>query len=186
MCHGNWYYFRVARIPGPSPHLLMGRCRRSNVGAEFRNPGRRSVGLRIRVIVVRPPERRQVPAEVQFEVTRNAVTDIADLGTARLCCRRPPRTRYRYRACGRESWRCSRLARTRGAVAAQRSVSLETPAYLRAFRTHLSGPPSRIGTNAQPKAKKRELDSTPRWLFVSSALWQLLLQFHSPWVAQKG
>jgi hypothetical protein len=36
-------------------------------------------------LVVRPPERRQVPAEVQFEVARNAVTDIADLGSARLC-----------------------------------------------------------------------------------------------------
>src|SRR6202790_13566 len=53
--------------------------------AKFRNLGRRSVGLLIRVIVVRPPERRQVPAEVQFEVARNAVTYIADLGTARLC-----------------------------------------------------------------------------------------------------
>jgi hypothetical protein len=63
----------------------MGRWRRSNVGAEFRNPGRRSDGLLIRVIVVRPPERRQVPAEVQFEVARNAVTDIANLGAARLC-----------------------------------------------------------------------------------------------------
>jgi hypothetical protein len=31
--------------------------RRSNVGAEFRNPGRRSVGLLIRVVVVRPPAR---------------------------------------------------------------------------------------------------------------------------------
>src|ERR1700726_3179708 len=34
---------------------------------------------------VRPPERGQVPAEIQFEVARNAVPDIADLGTARLC-----------------------------------------------------------------------------------------------------
>ena len=71
--------------PSGGSHLLMGRWRRSNVGAKFRNPGRRSVGLLIRVIVVRPPKRRQVPAEVQFEVARNAVTDIADLGTARLC-----------------------------------------------------------------------------------------------------
>src|SRR6202795_4807669 len=85
MWHGNWYYFWVARIPGASPHLLMGRWRRSNVGAAFRNPGRRSVGLLIRVIVVRPPKRRQVTAEVQFEVARNTITDIADLGTARLC-----------------------------------------------------------------------------------------------------
>src|SRR5208283_1107961 len=84
MWHGNWYYFQVARIPGPGPHLLMGRWRRSNVGAEFRNAGRRSVGLRI-CAVVRLPERRQVPAEVQFEVARNAVTDIADLGAAPLC-----------------------------------------------------------------------------------------------------
>jgi len=36
------------------------------------------------VIVVGRPERRQVAAEVQFEVARNAVTDVADLGTARL------------------------------------------------------------------------------------------------------
>jgi len=61
----------------------MGRWRTSNVGAEFRNPGRRSVWLCIRVIVVRPPERGQVPAEVQFEVARNAVTHTADPGTAR-------------------------------------------------------------------------------------------------------
>ena len=62
----------------------MGNWRTSNVGAEFRNPGRRSAGLLTRVVVVRPPERRQVPAEVQFEVARNAVADIADLGAARL------------------------------------------------------------------------------------------------------
>src|SRR6202162_6380159 len=61
----------------------MARWRTSNVRAEFRNPQRRSVALRIRV-VLRPPERRQIPAEVQFEVARNSVTDIADLGTARL------------------------------------------------------------------------------------------------------
>src|SRR6202162_1409726 len=63
----------------------MVRWRTSNVAAEFRNPGRRSVALLTRVIVVRPPERKQVPAEVQFEVARDAVTDVADLGTARLC-----------------------------------------------------------------------------------------------------
>jgi hypothetical protein len=57
---------------------------RSNVGAELRNPGRRSFGLLIPVIVVHPPERREVPAEVQFEVAPNTVTDIADLGAARL------------------------------------------------------------------------------------------------------
>src|ERR1700724_2883211 len=62
----------------------MGSWGTSNVGAEFRNPGRRSAGLLTRVIVVRPPEPGQVSAEVQFEVARNAVTDIADLGTARL------------------------------------------------------------------------------------------------------
>ena len=57
----------------PSQHkdgALMGRWRKSNVGAEFSNPGRRSVALHIRVIVVHPPER--------------AVTDTADLGPARL------------------------------------------------------------------------------------------------------
>src|SRR5579862_7937400 len=63
----------------------MGSRRTSNVAAGFRNPGQRSAGLPIRVIVVRTPERRQVLAEVQFEVARNAVTDIADLGAARLC-----------------------------------------------------------------------------------------------------
>src|SRR5271165_1430325 len=41
-------------------------------------------GLLLRVIVVRPPERREVPAEVQFEVAPNAVTDITNLRTARL------------------------------------------------------------------------------------------------------
>jgi hypothetical protein len=41
--------------------------------------------MRIRVIVVRPPERREVPAEVQFEVAPNAVTDITDLRAAHLC-----------------------------------------------------------------------------------------------------
>src|ERR1700733_4770151 len=45
---------------------------------------RRSIGLPMRVIVVGLPERRQVSAEVQFEVARNTVTDTADLGTARL------------------------------------------------------------------------------------------------------
>ena len=43
-----------------------------------------SVGLLIRVIVVRPPERREVPAEVQFEVAPNTVTDVTNLRTARL------------------------------------------------------------------------------------------------------
>src|SRR5271169_90866 len=52
--------------------------------SEFRNPGQRSAWLLIRVIVARPPERRQVPAEVQFKVAPNAVTDITDLRTARL------------------------------------------------------------------------------------------------------
>ncbi len=55
-----------------------------DVSAEFRNPGRRSVGLLIRVIVVRPPERWEVPAEVQFEVAPNTVTDVTNLRTARL------------------------------------------------------------------------------------------------------
>jgi len=40
--------------------------------------------LRTRIIIVRPPERRKVPAEVQFEVAPNAVTDITDLRTACL------------------------------------------------------------------------------------------------------
>src|SRR5580698_9092853 len=45
--------------------------------------GGRSVRLLIRV-VVRPPERREVPAEVQFEVAPNTVTDVTNLRTARL------------------------------------------------------------------------------------------------------
>src|SRR5580693_7917316 len=49
----------------------------------FRNPRRRSVGLLIRV-VVRPPERRKIPAEVQFEVAPDTVTDVTNLRTARL------------------------------------------------------------------------------------------------------
>src|ERR1700677_3864381 len=52
--------------------------------AELRNPWRRSAGLLVRLIVVRPPERREVPAEVQFEVAWNAVTNITHLRTARL------------------------------------------------------------------------------------------------------
>src|SRR5271155_4214224 len=48
-------------LPG---QILMGSWRTSNVDAEFRNPlqrpRRRSGGLRSRVIVVRPPERREV------------------------------------------------------------------------------------------------------------------------------
>src|ERR1700733_2524097 len=62
----------------------MGSRRTSNVSAEFRKPGRRSAGLRIRVIDVRPPERREAPAKVQFEVAPDAVTDITNLRTARL------------------------------------------------------------------------------------------------------
>src|SRR3984885_7612427 len=54
------------------------------VGAEFGNPGRRSAGLCVPVIVVRPPEPREVPAEVQFEVAPNTVTDVTNLRTARL------------------------------------------------------------------------------------------------------
>src|SRR5271168_2866720 len=38
----------------------------------------------MRVIVVGLPERREVPAEVQFEVAPNTVTDITNLRTARL------------------------------------------------------------------------------------------------------
>ena len=49
----------------------------ADVGPAFRDPGRRSVGVLLRVITVRPPERREVPAEVQFEVAGNAVTDTA-------------------------------------------------------------------------------------------------------------
>ena len=40
--------------------------------------------MRTCAMVVRQPEPREVPAEVQFEVARNAVTDITELGAARL------------------------------------------------------------------------------------------------------
>jgi hypothetical protein len=40
--------------------------------------------LRIPFIVVRPAERREVPAEVQFEVAPNTLADITNLRTARL------------------------------------------------------------------------------------------------------
>ena len=61
-----------------------GAVGRLNVGAEFRNPGRRSLGPSIRTITIRPSELGQVTAEVQFEVAPNAVTDTTELGTARL------------------------------------------------------------------------------------------------------
>src|SRR5271170_3207477 len=41
--------------------------------------------MRIRVIVGRRPERREVPAEVQFEVAPNTITEVADFRAARLC-----------------------------------------------------------------------------------------------------
>jgi hypothetical protein len=44
----------------------------------------RSVGLRVCGIVLRRRERREVPAEVQFEVAPKTVTDITELGAARL------------------------------------------------------------------------------------------------------
>jgi hypothetical protein len=40
--------------------------------------------MRIRVSVARRPEPREVPAEVQFEVAANPVTDTTELGTAGL------------------------------------------------------------------------------------------------------
>ena len=40
--------------------------------------------LRIRVNVVRSPERGEVPAEVQFEVAPNTVTDTTELGATGL------------------------------------------------------------------------------------------------------
>ena len=38
----------------------------------------------MRAVVDGLPQRREVPAEVQFEVARNAVADAEELGTARL------------------------------------------------------------------------------------------------------
>ena len=56
----------------------------SNVGAELGNQGRRSLGSRIRAIAIRPSERREVTAEVQFEVAPNAVTEPTELASAGL------------------------------------------------------------------------------------------------------
>ena len=55
-------------------------------GKALRNGRRTSinVGLRIRVFVLRRAERREIPAEVQFEIALNAVTDTTELGTTRL------------------------------------------------------------------------------------------------------
>ena len=58
----------------PSVNAILSELRQSR-GATI------EAGLPIRLIGVRPPERREVPTEVQFEVARNTVTDIADLGT---------------------------------------------------------------------------------------------------------
>src|SRR5579864_968229 len=41
-------------------------------------------GLLLRVLLVRLPKPREVPAEVQFEVAPNAVADVTELATARL------------------------------------------------------------------------------------------------------
>jgi len=60
----------------------------AGIGGAKATRGRRfrttSVGLRLRVIVVRLPERWEVPAEVQFEVAPNTVADVTNLGSARL------------------------------------------------------------------------------------------------------
>src|SRR5580700_7151961 len=64
MCVSCWTSdLRVSPFGGA--HLLMGRCRTPNVGAEFRNPGWRSAGLRTRVISVRSPERMVAPSSVE-------------------------------------------------------------------------------------------------------------------------
>jgi hypothetical protein len=47
----------------------MGRWRTSNVGAEFRNLGRRSVGLGIRVIVVRPLMAQWFAFHLMFDIS---------------------------------------------------------------------------------------------------------------------
>ena len=50
-------------------------------GSALQHAGER----RVRVIIARPPERREVPAEVQFEVARNTVTDTVP--SPKLLCR---------------------------------------------------------------------------------------------------
>src|SRR3984885_14044422 len=63
-------------------HLLMGRWRTSVPSSEIQ--GDDQSGCVTVSSFVRPPERREVPAEVQFEVAPNTVTDITNLRTARL------------------------------------------------------------------------------------------------------
>jgi hypothetical protein len=94
----------VSGITGAGRQLSVALCATAGIADSMRprrGPGRRAYRtwvrfspLRlsvwklshscIRLIVVCPPERRQVPAEVQFEVAPKAVTDITDLGTPRL------------------------------------------------------------------------------------------------------
>jgi hypothetical protein len=64
-----------ATLPLGVGRMLIGRQRL---------PEARSVGLRVCGIVLRRPKRREVPAEVQFEVAPKTVTDITELGAARL------------------------------------------------------------------------------------------------------
>ena len=83
----GWSGCRVGFAPTGKRRLFTAHARNGHSkkdGAKFRNPGRRSVGLRVRGNVLRRPERREVPAKVQFEVARKTVTDITELGAARL------------------------------------------------------------------------------------------------------
>src|SRR5690349_22751128 len=50
----------------------------------FRVKSSETGARRFRVIFVRPPELREVPAEVQFKVAPNTVADVTDLCAARL------------------------------------------------------------------------------------------------------
>src|SRR5271165_6338974 len=68
----------------PAEALLVLAMRRRGAAAASADSGRRSVGLCIPVIVVRPPELGEVSAEIQFEVAPNTVTGVTNLRTTRL------------------------------------------------------------------------------------------------------
>ena len=78
----------LGREPINLPGVRLVRVRFGPIATKFRSVGKcrecPSIGLRVRGIIFRRPERRKVPAKVQFEVARKTVTDTTDLRTARL------------------------------------------------------------------------------------------------------
>src|SRR5580704_2417305 len=84
------FTFISASIDGryaPTPRLADGRAAKKLRSCSAKLP--------IRPLIIRPPEPRQIFAEVQFEITRDAVTQTADLGTSRLLTG-PRQSREKY------------------------------------------------------------------------------------------